>query len=464
MQQPSDAAQPAHAALQDQHAGPKPSGEPEPLRVVILGAGFAGLAAAKILAGRRGCEVTVLDRKNHHLFQPLLYQVATASLSPADIAQPVRSVLSGRKNTRVLLGEAAGIDPVARVVHLSDGKVGYDVLLVCTGVTHSYFNNPQWARLAPGLKTIDDALEIRRRFLLAFEAAEREADPAARRARLTFVVVGGGPTGVEMAGAMSEVARKAMPKDFRAIDTLTTRIVLVQSDPRLLAQMPEALSARAKRDLEELGVEVRLNARVTAVDEGGVFIGEERIDAANVFWAAGVAAGPLAAGLGAPLDRGGRVNVNPDLTVPGHPEILVLGDLAQITMPGAAHPVPGVAPAATQMGRYAGRLVKARLKAGWRPGRPVPEAKPFRYVDKGTLATIGRARAVADIRGLHVAGLPAWMLWAGVHVFFLIGFRNRLVVMLQWLWEYVVFSRGARLITGPSVLGLKRASEEAPAG
>lgn len=404
-------------------------------KVVIVGGGFGGLASAKALRRAR-VHITLIDRRNHHLFQPMLYQVATASLSPAEIAAPIRKVLSKQKNCRVLLGDAVGVDVAAREVVLSDGRVPYDRLILACGVTHSYFGHAEWAAAAPGLKTVDDATEIRRRFLLCFEAAEREENEAARRAKLTFVVVGGGPTGVELAGAMAEIARRSIPADFRSIDTRTARIVLVEGGDRVLGAFPPELSARAKRDLEQLGVEVQLNARVTHVDDRGVNIGATRIDAGCVLWAAGVQAEPIARTLGAELDASGRVKVNADLSVPGHPEIFVVGDLATIVDKRTGKPVPGVCPAATQMGRHAARCIAS--------GR----GRPFRYVDKGILATIGRARAVADIRGVRFAGLVAWLLWAGVHIFFLISFRNRVIVMMQWAWEYLFFQRGARLITG----------------
>ncbi|MCC6322050.1 MAG: NAD(P)/FAD-dependent oxidoreductase [Phycisphaerales bacterium] len=412
-------------------------------RVVIIGGGFAGLYAARSL-GRAGARVTIIDRRNHHVFQPLLYQVATASLSPADIAAPIRHIVGRRSNTDVLLAEAVSVDPHAREVVLRDGRVGYDYLIVACGVTHSYFGNDQWAPFAPGLKSIEDATEVRRRFLLAFEAAERETNAQSRRAKLTFVVVGGGPTGVELAGAMAEIAHRSLPADFRAIDTTTARIILVEGEARILTAFPETLSDRARHDLERLGVEVRLNARVTSVDANGVMIGADRIDAACVLWAAGVAAEPLGRSLGAECDRAGRVKVNADLSVPGRPEIFVAGDLALVVDRRTGQPVPGVAPAAMQMGRYAGNAVRGLLSGRGMPG------KPFRYLDKGIVATIGRARAVACMRGLCFAGIPAWLLWAGIHIFFLIGFRNRLLVMIQWAWEWIVFQRGARLITGNS--------------
>ncbi len=419
-------------------------------RLVVIGGGFAGLSLARGLSGA-GVEITLIDRRNHHLFQPLLYQVATASLSPADIAWPIRKVLSRQSNARVLLGEAVRIDAARRVVELRDGEIPYDVLALCAGVSHSYFGHEQWAPLAPGLKSIEDAVEIRRRFLLAFEAAERETDASVRRAWLTFVVVGGGPTGVELAGAMIEIARKAIPADFRSIDTTSARIVLVEGEPRLLSAYPEDLSARAKGDLEELGVEVKLGRHVTEIDAGGVRIGEERIEARNVLWAAGVAAGPLAGTIGMGTDRAGRLTVKPDLTLEGHPEIFVLGDLAVVKDERTGKPVPGIAPAAMQMGKYAARVIRERVK---RPGEP---AKPFVYHDKGMLATIGRARAVGVIGSLHLRGFLAWLLWASVHITFLISARSRMLVMYQWVWEYVFFQRGARLITGDTDLHLREA-------
>lgn len=412
--------------------------------VVIVGGGFAGLTCARRLA-RCAVRVTLVDRRNHHVFQPLLYQVATAALSPANIAAPIRHILRSQRNASVLLAEATGVDLGRRVLLLSDGEIRFDALVLATGATHSYFGHPEWAKPAPGLKSIEDAVEIRRRFLLAFEAAEREADEAARRAKLTFVVVGGGPTGVEMAGSMIEIARRAIPEDFRSIDTTTARVILLQGGPRLLPAMPEPLGERARRDLEELGVEVRLNARVTHIDGDGVMVGEERIDAENIIWAAGVQASPLGLSLGAPVDRSGRVMVSPDLSVPGHPEILVVGDLAAIPLDPSkpdGPTVPGIAPAAIQMGAHAAHVIRADLA-----GRPRPA---FRYRDKGVLATIGRSRAVGVIGRWRIAGVVAWLLWAGVHIFYLIGFRTKILVMLEWAWIYLLFDRGARLITGES--------------
>ena len=413
--------------------------------VVILGGGFAGLRCARALR-RAPVRVTMIDRRNHHLFQPLLYQVATASLSAADIAAPIRHVLRRQRNVRVWMGEARDIDLDRRAVILDDGIAEYDFLVVATGATHSYFGHDEWSSFAPGLKTIEDALEIRRRFLVAFEAAEREADRAARARHLTFVIIGGGPTGAELAGAMAEIARTVIPSDFRAVDTATARIVLVEGVDRVLPTFHEKLSSAAQRQLERLGVEVRTGARVTDVDEHGVRLeGGERIDAENVIWAAGVAASPIGARLGAPLDRAGRVIVEPDLSVPGHPEVFVAGDLAWIEQDGRG--VSGVAPAAMQMGTYVGRTIR-RVVAG----KP---RKPFRYLDKGTLATIGRGAAVADLRGFLVSGPIAWLLWVMVHIFYLIGFRNRLLVLLEWGWAYLTYQRGMRLITGESRLDLE---------
>ncbi len=442
-------------------------------RLLIIGGGFAGLTLARALKSAP-LDITLVDRRNHHLFQPLLYQVATASLSPADIAWPIRKVLSRQQNVNVLLGEAVRIDAARRVVVLADGELPYDILALCAGVSHSYFGHEEWAPLAPGLKSIEDAVEIRRRFLLAFEAAERETDPAARAARLTFIVVGGGPTGVELAGAMIEIARNAMPRDFRSIDTTSARIVLVEGGDRLLGAYPPDLSARAKRDLEQLGVQVILGRQVTHIDTRGVLIGEQRIEARNVLWAAGVTASPLAATIGNPTDRAGRLCVNPDLTLEGHPEIFVLGDLAVVIDPKTSKPVPGIAPAAMQMARHAAKIIRLRLaRATGSPaalsGQPVlsgntvrspknhetPLGPPFLYHDKGTLATIGRARAVGVIGSLHIRGLLAWLLWAGIHISFLITARSRLLVLMQWIWEYLFFQRGARIITGDTDLHLR---------
>ena len=416
--------------------------------VVIVGGGFGGLYAARALR-RAAVRVTLIDRRNFHLFQPLLYQVATASLSPADIASPIRTVLRAQKNTQVWMGEVTAVDVAAREVQLADGTAAhYDYLLLATGATHAYFGHDEWADEAPGLKTIDDATEIRRRFLLAFEAAEREADAEARRRLLTFVIVGAGPTGVELAGAMAEIARQVMPTDFRAIDTTTTRIVLLEGVERVLPTYPPMLSAKARIQLEKLGVEVRTGTLVTDIGEGHVMIGAERIDAENVFWAAGVAASKLGAQLGVETDRAGRVLVQPDCSVPGHPEVFVLGDLASL-MRENGQPVPGVAPGAIQMGRHAARQIMRDLKQQPR--------EDFRYVDKGDLATIGRAAAVARIGGLKLSGFLAWVIWVVVHIMYLIGFRNRVLVMMQWGWAYLTYQRGIRLITGDQQVEVHRA-------
>lgn len=406
-------------------------------RVAIIGGGFAGLAAAKLLR-RAPVEITIIDRRNHHLFQPLLYQVATAALNPGDIAYPIRSVLRSQKNARTILGHVVGVDVEKRELELADGTVPYDYLLVAAGATHSYFGQDQWESHAPGLKTVEDALEIRRRVLSAFEAAERETDPERLTAALTFVVVGAGPTGVELAGALSEIGRLTVARDFRTFDPRKLRVVLVEGTDRVLPPYSPKLSADAKSQLEGLGVEVRLGERVTAIDEHGVSLGNERITARTVLWAAGVAASPLGKMLDAPLDRAGRVMVEPDLSVPGRPEIFVAGDLMHFEQDGQF--VPGVAPAAIQAGRAAARNIAARV-AG-------EETRTFRYLDKGSLATIGRARAVGAIGKLELKGFFAWWVWWVIHIAYLIGFRNRLSVMIGWAWQYFAFARGARLITG----------------
>ncbi|HEY6844540.1 MAG TPA: NAD(P)/FAD-dependent oxidoreductase [Thermoanaerobaculia bacterium] len=401
--------------------------------IVIIGGGFGGLYAAKHL-GDAPARVTLLDRRNFHLFQPLLYQVATAALNPSDIAYPIRAVVHGHKNTNVILGEANAIDVDRRVVKLAGSELAYDYLILATGSTHSYFGHAEWERDAPGLKTIEDALEIRRRVLLAFEAAERETNAEAQKAWLTFVIVGAGPTGVELAGALSEIARHTMLRDFRTINPSSARVILIEGKDRVLPTYPPALSKKAEKQLRRLGVEVMTGAMVNSVNDHQVTIGAATIATHTVLWAAGVQASPLAKTLGVPLDRAGRVMVNDDLSIPGHPEVFVIGDLAVLSKP-----VPGVAPAAIQEGEHAAKNVK-RLIAG-------KKARPFHYFDKGSLATIGRAAAVADIRGLHLSGFLAWFTWLAVHIFFLIGFRNRVLVILQWAWAYVTYQRGARLIT-----------------
>lgn len=414
--------------------------------IVVVGGGFGGLYFTRAMR-RAPVRITLVDKHNFHLFQPLLYQVATASLSPADVASPIRAILRDQKNVEVWLGEATDVDPDARVVHLRDGALTYDYLVLATGATHAYFGHPEWETFAPGLKDIDDATEVRRRFLVAFEAAEREADPEARRRLLTFVIVGAGPTGVELAGAMAEIARQAMPRDFRSIDTTTARILLLEGGPRVLPAYQEVSSRRAQRQLERLGVEVRTNALVTAIEHDCVHVGDEVIAAGNVYWAAGVAASPLGARLGAPVDRAGRVLVEPDCSVAGHPEILVVGDLASIASDGK--PVPGIAQGAMQMGRHAARTIGNDLA-----GRP---RTPFHYLDKGLIATIGRAAAVAEVFGVKLSGFVAWFVWVFIHILYLIGFRNRILVMVQWAWAYFTYSRGIRLITGDPTFELRRA-------
>ena len=400
--------------------------------IVILGGGFGGLYAARELRNVEA-DVTVVDRRNFHLFQPLLYQVATAALNPSDIAAPIRSILRRQKNVSVILGEATSIDTHKRIVKLNEGEVAYDYLVVATGATHSYFAHPEWERDAPGLKTIEDALEIRRRVLLAFEEAERETDPERQRAWLTFVIVGAGPTGAELAGALSEIARQTMLRDFRRINPSSARVILVEGKERVLPTYPADLSAKAEAQLKKLGVEVITNAIVTDLNEHEVCIGDKTIPTRTVLWAAGVQASPLAASLGVPLDRAGRVVVEPNLTIPGHPEVFVIGDLA------AVPDVPGVAPAAIQEGIHVARNIERAIE-----GQPL---RAFHYHDKGSLATIGRAAAVAEVGRFHISGFLAWFAWLAIHIFFLIGFRNRLLVLLQWAWAYVTYQRGARLIT-----------------
>lgn len=408
----------------------------QPRHVVIIGGGFAGIYAARKLANAP-VRITLIDKENHHLFQPLLYQVATAALNPSDIASPIRSILRGQRNATVILGDVTKIDRERRSVSVNHREIRFDYLMVATGATHSYFGNDAWQDLAPGLKTIDDALEIRRRVLLAYEAAEQESDPEKRRAWMTFVVVGAGPTGVELAGALSEIARHAMSRDFRNINPSDARVILVDAVDEVLPVYPSSLSRSARRQLERLGVEIRTGAMVSDMDETGVTAGGERIEARTRLWAAGVMASPLVRSLGVPLDKAGRVLVNQDLTIPGDDSIYIAGDLAAVKWENDW--VPGVAPAAIQEGRHVARNIVRTIE-----GRPL---EPFQYLDKGSLATIGRAAAVADIRGLHLSGWVAWMAWLVVHVFFLIGFRNRVLVVLQWAFAYITHRRGARLIT-----------------
>jgi NADH dehydrogenase len=380
----------------------------------------------------------VIDQQNHHCFQPLLYQVATAALSPADVAWPIRAMLHRQQNVRVVMARVTGVDVATRCVHTDAISVNYDFLVLATGATHSYFGHDEWAEVAPGLKHIGDATAIRRRFLLAFERAEVHSDPAEQRRLLTFVIVGGGATGVEMAGAMAEVARQTLQHDFRRIDPRTSRIVLLEAGPRLLPAFPQRLSDYAKRSLERMGVEVLLSTKVTSCDENGVTLGNERIDAATIIWAAGVVASPAAVWLSAEHDRAGRIKVAPDLSVPGAPNIFAIGDTAAV-FERSGQPVPGIAPAAKQMGRYVGRLIAARVA-----GQPSPD--PFVYRHAGDLATIGRKSAVVRLGRLTLTGFVGWVFWSVVHIYFLIGVRNRLVVALTWLWSYLTFKRGARLI------------------
>ena len=406
-------------------------------RVIIIGAGFGGLEAAKKLACKH-VRVTVIDRTNYHLFQPLLYQVATAALSPADIAAPVRSVLSKSKNVEVILAEVESVDVAAKKVKTPELEFDYDYLILATGARHSYFGHNDWEKLAPGLKSLEDAIELRRRILMAFEYAEKVDDEAARKAAMTFVIVGGGPTGVEMAGAIAEISRHTLAKDFRHIDPSQARVILIEGDPRLLGAFPEDLSQSAQKQLVDLGVDVRTNSRATNLTEAGVQIGDEFIPCRVKIWAAGNNASFVGKTLGGPVDRVGRTVVNDDLTIPSHPEVQVIGDLANFSHQ-TGEPLPGVSPVAMQQGRHAARNVLAMIK-GRKPRR-------FRYWDKGTLATIGRNKAVADLRFVHLSGLPAWLAWLFVHIFFLVGFRNRLLVFFQWAWAYFTFDKGARLIT-----------------
>lgn len=422
--------------------------------VLVLGGGFAGLYAAKSLA-RTPVSVTVVDRNNHHLFQPMLYQVATAALSPGDIASPIRSILRRQRNAEVLLGEAAAVDLAARQVRLADRAVlAYDYLIVATGARHSYFGRDEWEETAPGLKSLEDALEIRRRVLLAFEAAERERDPVVRQSLLTFVVVGGGPTGVELAGALAEIRAYVLRRDFRHIDPRDATVVLVEGSPRLLNSYPPELSASAKDNLRRLGVQVHCDIRVTGVEPGVVRAGGWSIPARTVLWAAGNLASPLLQTLGVSTDAQGRVLVDEHAAVPGHPEVFVLGDAAAFRKPDGTI-LPGICPVAIQMGRHAARMIQADLRR--RPRRR------FDYVDKGQLAVIGRGRAVADLPRLRFTGLPAWLLWIFVHIFFLIGFRNRVLVLFEWAWSYVTYGRGARLITGTFQPARARPAESAAA-
>lgn len=419
-----------------------------PPRVVILGGGFAGLYAARSL-GSAPVRITLIDRRNHHLFQPMLYQVATAALAQNSIASPIRSILRDVKNVDVLLGEASEVDPAARTVRLNDGSsVPYDYLIVATGARHSYFGKDQWESLAPGLKSLEDAEEIRRRVLLAFERAEREQDLNRRHAHLTFVVVGGGPTGVEVAGALAEMRSFALKRDFRHIDPREATVMLLEGGPRILPSYPAHLSARAKAELRRLGVEVREQTLVTEIRPDSVYAAGWVIPTRTVVWAAGNVASPLTRSLGVPLDGQGRVLVEPDCSIPGRREVFVLGDAAAFRGEGG-QTLPGVCPVAIQMGQYAARAIRADITGRAR--------EPFRYWDKGQLAVIGRGHAVADIGRLRFAGFFAWLAWIFVHIFFLIGFRNRVIVLFEWAWAYATYQRGARLITGEVPAGFPAA-------
>src|ERR1051325_11196224 len=408
-----------------------------PPHVVIVGAGFGGLEAAKKL-GKEAVRLTVIDRTNHHLFQPLLYQIATAALSPADIAALIRGILGHFTNTEVVLAEVKSVDVTAKTVDIGERKITYDYLILATGARHSYFGHNEWEKLAPGLKSLEDAVEIRRRLLMAFEYAEKITDEAARTAAMTFVVIGGGPTGVEMAGAIAEISRYTLAKDFRHIDPASARVILVEGGPRVLSSFPEELSERAVEQLKQLGVEVRTGVHAKNLTAAGVQVGDEFIPCRVKIWAAGNAASFVGKTMGVAVDRAGRVIVNDDLSIPGHPEVQVIGDLANFSHQGGK-PLPGVSPVAMQQGRHAARNILAMID-GRKPQR-------FYYWNKGSMATIGRNKAVADLNIVHLSGLPAWLVWLFVHIIFLVGFRNRLAVLLQWAWAYVTFNKGARLIT-----------------
>jgi NADH:ubiquinone reductase (H+-translocating) len=405
--------------------------------VVIVGAGFGGLEAAKKL-GKEAVRVTVIDRTNHHLFQPLLYEVATAALSPADIAAPIRGILSDFLNTEVILAEVKSVDVAAKTVNIGDREIAYGYLILATGARHSYFGHDEWEKLAPGLKSLEDAVEIRRRLLMAFEYAEKITDEAAKAAAMTFVIIGGGPTGVEMAGAIAEIARYTLEKDFRHIDPASARVVLVEGEQRVLSSFPEDLSLSAVKQLKQLGVEVRTGVHAKNLTDAGLEVGDEFIPCRVKIWAAGNAASFVGKTMGVPVDKAGRVIVNNDLTIPGHSEVQVIGDLASFTHQGD-RPLPGVSPVAMQQGRHAVRNIVAMID-GRKP-------QCFRYWNKGSMATIGRNKAVADLNFIHLSGLPAWIVWLFIHIIFLVGYRNRIAVLIQWAWSYVSFNKGARLIT-----------------
>lgn len=405
--------------------------------VVIVGAGFGGLEAAKLLT-KESVRMTVIDRTNHHLFQPLLYEVATAALSPADIAAPIRGILGRCKNTEVILAEVKSVDVATKTINLGDQAVSYDYLILATGSRHSYFGHDEWEKLAPGLKSLEDAVEIRRRLLLAFEYAEKITDEAVKKAAMTFVIIGGGPTGVEMAGAIAEIARYTLDKDFKHIDPSSARVILVEGDQRIVSGFPEDLSAKALSQLKELGVEVRTGVHAKNLTEAGLEVGDEFIPCRLKIWAAGNAASFVGKTMGVPVDKAGRVIVNEDLTIPGHPEVQVIGDLANFSHDGGK-PLPGVSPVAMQQGRHAAHNILAMMDSR-KPQR-------FRYWNKGSMATIGRNKAIADLNFIHLSGLPAWLVWLFIHIVFLVGYRNRVAVLMQWAWSYLTFNKGARLIT-----------------
>lgn len=407
-------------------------------QVVIVGAGFGGLEAAKKLV-HEPLRLTVIDRTNYHLFQPLLYQVATAALSPADIAAPVRAILEDCPNAEVILAEVQSVDIEKRTVNAGELQIHYDYLILATGARHSYFGHPEWEQLAPGLKSLEDAIEIRRRILMAFEYAEKISDPKARAAAMTFVIVGGGPTGVEMAGAIAEIARYTLARDFHHIDPSSARVILIEGEPLVLAAFPEDLRMSATKQLQDLGVEIRTGVHATDLTEEGLRVGDEFIPCRVKVWAAGNNASYVGKSLGVPVDKAGRVIVQDDLTIPGHPEVQVIGDLAAFTDERTKKLLPGVSPVAMQQGRHAAANILAMIQ-GRKPQR-------FWYFDKGSMATIGRNKAVADLHALHLSGLPAWLVWAFVHIMFLVGFRNRIAVFFQWAWAYFSFNKGARLIT-----------------
>jgi NADH dehydrogenase len=409
--------------------------------VVIIGGGFGGLSAARGLA-KAPVRVTLIDRRNHHLFQPLLYQVATAGLSPANIAAPIRSILNQQDNIEILMAEVIGIQPKNQLVQMKDRELKYDYLVVATGSWHSYFGHPEWQQFAPGLKSVSDATHIRRRILLAFEAAEMEPDPEKRKALLTFILVGAGPTGVEMAGSIAELAQHALESDFHHIDPKSTKIILIEANLRVLASFPEELSKKAKQRLLSLGIEIRNGARVEHVDQEGVVVSGQRVQGKTVIWCAGVVASPAGKWLGVDTDRAGRVRVNSDLTSPGYSTIFVVGDTASFIQDGK--PLPGIAPVAMQQGKYVAKVIASQVSGS-------PRISSFRYFNKGNLATVGRSFAVADLGKVKLSGMIAWLAWIVVHVYYLIGFKNRVLVMIEWAWAYFTFQRGARLITRESI-------------